>query len=665
MIFQTLGFFIVFLFLTWLTFYPLGYIFISKNVHELESYEIITLSFAVSIIFFVIISVFLSAVNLRFLLTFLILGLSLFSIYRFRWKILMPWKSFFKNRILLVLIFAGILVQGFINFPSGYLYKEGLLFWSSQGFDGLWHISLMEAIVRGLPPETPIFSGVTLQNYHYLVDILMGEYYRIYNFFSPLDLYFRFFPVLFSFLMGISVFSFMSRWKNELVGRWAVFFTYFVGSFGFVLTYIKSGKILGGETAFWVSQLNTVIANPPHASAITLLCAFLLSFLIFTKSKSKGWFFICVLIGSVIAGFKISGGIVLLAGLGIVSLFQIINEKRIEYAILFLLILISNFAVVRLISPNPGSFLIFQPWWFIRNMVVEKLGLVDWELRRQTYLSIGRFTSYLRVLQLEATALLIFIVGNLGVRVIGFPIMIGKLIHFKKKIFESPIDTFLLAIGFIGFMVPLLFLQKGVAWTIIQFMQYTLLVTGFYGAIFTHAILKKMKSSVFKYLFVFVLVILSIPTVIGNFVEFYGNPPNSIVSNNEIFALKYLRDNSKYGDIILTPPFNVNDKYGYKQNPLPIYAWTGTAYVSALTGRSTFLSCEDQLHILGYDINKRLNDENEFFSQKDLSFNRTFLMDNNIAFLYIPNPKKYSLDVVNNGLEQVFANDEVVIYKVI
>ena len=664
MIFQTLALLILFLFLALFSFYPVGYLILGKRLSKLEGHEVITLSFAISIVLFVLLSVFLALIRAEFLLIFAVVGVNLLSIVKYRLKLLEPWKSLSKNYILLSLIFLGILVQGFIDFPSGYLYKSGLLFWSSQGFDGFWHISLMEAIEKGIPPQISLFSGAYLQNYHYLVDILMGEFNRIYSFFSPLDLYFRFFPVLFSFLMGLSVFSFVGRWKRKAVGNWAVFFTYFVGSFGFVVTYLKSGKIFGGETAFWVSQLNTVIANPPHASAMILLCAFLLSFLLFTKSKSKGWLFICTLIGSVIAGFKVSGGVILLAGLGAASLFQIIKEKRFDYTILFLILLATNFLTIHIISPDVESYLIFQPWWFIQTMIVVKLGLIDWELRRQTYLAVGRFTSYLRILQIEGTAFLIFVVGNLGVRIVGFPLIFEKLIHFKKKIFAHPIDAFLLSSALAGFIIPMLFLQKGIVYNSIQFMQYVLLVTGFYGAIFTYSILKKIKSPIWKYLFVAILVVLSVPTVIGNFVEFYGSPANAKISNDELSALSFLKDNSNPSDIILTPPFDGNAKYGYKTNPLPIYAWTSTAYVSSLTDRATFLSCEDMLRQTGYDVDGRLGLENKFFSQKDFAFNKNFLKENKIAYIYVPTPRKYSLQEEDNHLTKVFSNREVNIYKV-
>ena len=664
MIFHTFPLLLLFILIATLSFYPLGYLLLGKNTKNLKAQETISLSFTLAIVVFVLLSVFLTLLKLRFLLVFIVAGANLYSIIKYKVSLFSPWKNLFQNRTLLVLIFLGIVVEVGLLFPSGYQYKDGLLFWSSQVFDGLWYISLIEAIRKGIPPITPVFSGTHLHNYHYLIDVFMGEFYRIYNFFSPYDLYFRFFPVLFSFLLGISVFSFVNRWKNKVIGYWSMFFTYFVGSFGFVVTYIKSGKVFGGETAFWASQLNTVVANPPHASAMVLLCSFLLCFTLFLKYRSKSWFVFCVLVGLIVAGFKVSGGVVLLAGLGAAGLVEIVRRKNFSVIIMFLILLISNFLALFSIVPTATSFLVFEPWWFIRTMVVAKLGLIDWELRRQTYLSIGRFTSYLRVIQLEGTALLIFIVGNLGVRIVGLPIIVGKILHFKRGILKSPIDAFLLSGSFVGFLIPMLFLQKGIAWVSVQFIQYVLLITGFYGAVFVYFVLKKIKPIVVKTLFVLVVVLLSIPTVIGNYVEFYGGPPNAVISNNEISALKFLKENSKPDDIIMTPPFNKYAKNDYKKNPLPIYAWFSTAYVSALTDRITFLDCEEQLLAMGYDIETRLNDEKKFFTQKDFTFNKDFLNRNDIAYIYVPTPEKYSLQEASNNLTKVFSNDEVSIYKV-
>lgn len=282
---------LIFIVLIFAVVYLPGSLFLFKVYKDLDDSEKISLAFSLGVILLVLLGVFLGLTNLRYLLLPLLLIIGVISAVIHKKSVLRPWNLFIKNKLLLVIIILGVLVQGFISFPSGYHYKEGLLFWSSQGQDGFWHISIMEEIKKEFPPQIPVFAGEELVNYHYLSDILMGEFARMFSFFASLDLYFRFFPVFFSFFMGISVFSFAQRWRDKKTAYWAMFFTYFTGSFGYIVTFLREGKIFSGETAFWVSQLNTMVANPPHAVAICLLLASLLTFLIFFEKREKNGLF--------------------------------------------------------------------------------------------------------------------------------------------------------------------------------------------------------------------------------------------------------------------------------------------------------------------------------------------------------------------------------------
>ena len=120
------------------------------------------------------------------------------------------------------------------------------------------------------------------------------------------------------------------------------------------------------------------------------------------------------------------------------------------------------------------------------------------------------------------------------------------------------------------------------------------------------------------------IVLFSVPTVIGNLNEFYGpgRKPLAIISNQQMEALNFLRTNSQPQDIILTIPFNKYLKDQYKSEPRPINAWYSTAYVSALTGRSTYFTSEEQALITGYPVDKKLARVKEFFAQTDFSFNK-------------------------------------------
>src|SRR3990172_7738667 len=63
------------------------------------------------------------------------------------------------NSLLTLLVFIiGITGQLAIIAPSGIKVDGNILFWSSHGHDGMWHIALMETIKKGWPFENPIFA---------------------------------------------------------------------------------------------------------------------------------------------------------------------------------------------------------------------------------------------------------------------------------------------------------------------------------------------------------------------------------------------------------------------------------------------------------------------------------------------------------------------------
>lgn len=663
---NTLFFGLLFFSVSWVIFYNIGYAVLSSKIKDLEDQEIIFLACSLGLAIFVGVAVFLGLINLRWLLLPLVLAVGFYNLIKYKNKLIAPWKIFIRKRFLLTLIILGILVQGFINFPSGFHYPEGLLFWSSQGHDGLWHVSLMEEIRKNFPPQNPIFSGEKLLNYHFLVDVLMGEIYRIFPFFSPLDLYFRFFPIIFSFLFGLGVFSFVKRWQgSQATGYLAVFFTYFTGSFGYFVTFFRNKNLFGGETVFWASQENTLLGNPPHAIAHIFLIGILLSLLMYFQKRQIFWLIITFILGSLLSGFKVSGGLIMLAGLGAAALVDLIFLRKWHLMLLAIALGISNFITFKaMTSKEAVSFLMFLPWWFIRTMVVDKLDWIDLEHRRQHYLSKGTWHANLRVVQLEATAFLIFLAGNLGMRILGFFSLIKD--GLKGKLIKSPIDAMLFVSLLTGILMVTFFVQKGLIYNNIQFIQYSLLIMGFYAAVTTYRLLLLFKRKIFKVGILVIIVLLSLPTVIGNLNEFYGpgRKPLALISNQQLEALNFLKAASSEDDVILTVPFNKYLKDRFDTEPRPIQAWYSTPYVSALTGRPTYLVAEEQALITGYPFEERLEKMKKFFAQQDFEANKRFLREEGIKYIYVT---KIELDKLlsaeENNLKVIFENDEVIIYE--
>ena len=157
---------------------------------------------------------------------------------------------------------------------SGWVYSYGMGFWGPNGHDGIWHIALAGSLARGTM-EMPVFAGEAITNYHIGFDLLLGLLHKVTGI-SLCILYFQILPPLMALVIGLLTYFFVYNWRNsENEALWAVFFTYFAGSFGWLI-----GK---GESAFWSQQAVTSLINPPYALSLI----FILSGLIFLINYQK------------------------------------------------------------------------------------------------------------------------------------------------------------------------------------------------------------------------------------------------------------------------------------------------------------------------------------------------------------------------------------------
>lgn len=650
----------IFLTLSIICFIPFGFLLTKKIKDDLDGFDKFVLATVLGLVLFTLVAYLFAFLHVRFLMwLFPILGVVIG--FKLRTQFLNI-KFSLKNKLFFIVVFIfGVLGQVAVNAPSGMFDKDGVYFYSSHGHDGIWHLALMEHMHKDVFPfQNPEFNGAQLQNYHFFVDLLMSEFSRLFPIFSNLDIYFRFMPVLFSVLMGLSAFVFVRAWaKNEIAGIWAMIFTYFAGSFGYLL-YIPTHKSLGGESIFWVSQTQSVLGNPPHAAAFIITTIFLFMLLKFFVTRKNIYFFLCVLLGGAVIEFKVYAGVLILGGLLFLGAYEMLFKRLYKTALLFFSTLLFSLLVYLPNSANSQEFLIWQPWWFIRTMVVatDRLNWLDLELRRQTYIAENNLK---RVIQLELTAFLIFLLGNLGMRFIGFWVIFKQL---RSNIFQNSFNLFFLSLTVASFFIPVFFLQKGVAWNAIQFNQYFLLFFGFLAAVAMMEFLKYLRIHPIKIIFGLTMIILSIPTQLGLLWQFYSNLPLSKISYQELEAMKFIKDTSSDEDIILTAPFNKYERVKYQNPPIPIHAWYDTGYVSAFSSRKTLLADEEQVTIMGYKADKLFKERESIFQSKDIQFVNSYLKNNNVDYIYLVWGQGFGVDEKLLAADIVFENKHAKVFKV-
>ena len=376
--------------------------------------------------------------------------------------------------------------------------------------------------------------------------------------------------------------------------------------------------------------------------------------MIFLDQKEKRlklkYFIISFILLGTISAFKIYAGVILLGTLSIIGSWNLIFKRDLR---LFLLSLLSGIMALALYIPNSsntGSFLIYEPWWYIRTMIVEpsRLNLLDWELRRQTYIYEHNWK---RVVWLEGMGFLIFFFGNLGMRALGLWEFVKTKAIFKIAIILS-------------LTLPLLFLQKGVASNTSQFLQYFILLFGILSGIAVSKILVNKKL----WILALIIIVLMIPTQVRLFKEFYiedgysSRPAFAKVSSEELQALKYIKENTDINSIILTPPYN---QYLNLKKQIPdIWDWFDTSYISALSSRRTYFDDYEQVDIMGYDFRPRLKIKEVIFNSEKLEEVKTALKSTNANILYYPRIISPKLNPSDLGLSKLFENSEVEVWKI-
>lgn len=567
----------------------------------------------------------------------------------------------FKFMLIFLFVF-GVIFQLAVISPSGNLKNDDLLFWSSHAHDSMWHIAVSNEIQKGFPLDNPVFAGERLVNYHIFSDILPAVLNKVFKI-PDLFLYFWFMPIIYSILLGLTAYlAGKEIGKTKLSGLFSVFAVYFIGSFGWVVTLFKKGEI-GGESLFWATQVQSSIGNPPQILSNILV----LAFIYFLARYLKGSFLkkkiglhqilLAILLTSLTLS-KIYAGMVILPAVGFLALYRAVKLKSWD---ILITTIISLFLILLLYLPftkAAGNYLIFEPFWFARRLFSDegRVGIKNFELIFQYYQSLNSLKSKLGFARYDLLGLSLILFGNLGVRSLGF-LAIPKTL---KREFQ--IGIFLFSTAFLSYLIPNLFLQKGVATNTSQTFQYMLLVFGIYFAISLSDIFSKIKSFPLKLAIISIVLLLSIPTQIGLLHQFYSRPAYTKITGAEIEALNYLKNSSDETAVILTPPYN--QYLDTKEIPPPVWDWFDTSYVSALSKRRTYFDDYEQVDIMGYDFKSRQDSQKKIFEEKDQNLIDKLLRESGVNYIYYPKLLAPKADLAALGLKQVFDNSEVKIWKV-
>ncbi|MBI2008144.1 hypothetical protein HYS82_00620 [Candidatus Amesbacteria bacterium] len=460
------------------------------------------------------------------------------------------------------LIVIGTIVWSLTMIKSGLVYSFGMGFWGPNGHDGIWHLAVISGLSR-FNLAMPIFAGEMIKNYHLGFDILVAALHLLTQI-PSVNLYFQILPPIMAALIGFLVY--------KLTGNlWSVFFTYFGGSLGWIL-----GK---GESTFWSQQAVSTLLNPPYALSLILLLLLLL---------------------------LLRGNRYILAGL-----------------VLGLLPQVKIYAGLLQLTANSYKLLVWSPGWYLETM----MGLSDrlnWPKFYQAMLVYKTTHHPLKLPISYFVAFVIFLVGNLGTRILAFsPFRRPNGLLKGDRYFMWPVII-------LGVVIPMFFLQSGTPWNSLQFFYYT----QFFLGILAGQAISKLRYTI-------PIILLTVPTTFQSFSHYLPKQPPAMISNEEQAALKFL--STLPPGVVLTYPAQPD------------------AYAPA---HPTFLEDTVNLDITGFSWRDRLSQVKTFFSSSDPDSAVKFIKNYNIYYIYLSDVAHFRpiLSESQLGFKKLFENSQAAVW---
>jgi uncharacterized membrane protein len=153
---------------------------------------------------------------------------------------------------------------------------------------------------------------------------------------------------------------------------------------------------------------------------------------------------------------------------------------------------------------------------------------------------------------------------------------------------------------------------------------------------------------------------ITLPTTIGTLRDYLTSYSASKISFTELQALETLKTAEK--GVVVSPLYQKTASRNFPE-PKPLYAYTSTAYISALSGQPEYLSDLINLKITGFDYKERSKNVQRLYRTKDSSWVRQFLKNENIKYVYTTPIERLKIAPQETCLSPLFDSGEIIIYK--
>jgi hypothetical protein len=280
--------------------------------------------------------------------------------------------------------------------------------------DVIFHIAIANELTHAIPPQAPVFSGHPLA-YHYGMDLSVAMFARATGL-NTSDLALRFVPTLFVVLSMLNVFCFSRGWlRSGYFGALVVFLVFFGEDFSFIPGVLLGEKADWSVTYFNAPAVFSLFFTNPMLPGVGLLFAGLFCLQHYLRERAEAWLFLSALLFVALIEVKALTALQIMCSLGVAAVVYLLVFRNADlFRVAALTAAIAAPLLLSVFLRNKagaGITMAFDAWLYVIQMT-EALGIKN------------RFTN---TVTLTGIALPIYLIGCLGLRVIGVPAILSAL----------------------------------------------------------------------------------------------------------------------------------------------------------------------------------------------------------------------------------------------
>jgi hypothetical protein len=238
------------------------------------------------------------------------------------------------DTIIIALVVGVVLLQSLQMFGNGLPQVDGMKFWRTNAYDGIYHLGLIESMKRTLPPVEPSSSGQPVINYHYWSDLVISEQSRVFK--TPsVFLFFQWWPIFVSTLSALALVELVRLLTKSQTLR----FTHLAIVLSLVLLALGSDSgwalywLLHDQISFVYPAIDngpTQFLNMPHTFGKLFLLSIGSLFLIWRKDRHWSVLFLLLFLSAVCIGIKVYFGLALALGFFGIFLYDAVVSRSVS-----------------------------------------------------------------------------------------------------------------------------------------------------------------------------------------------------------------------------------------------------------------------------------------------------------------------------------------------